>query len=123
MGCFGDGGAVATNRDDIVDRIRALRNHGSLKRSYHSMGYNSRLDELQAADRFRFVNRLEAWIEVEDGRIVDAGQRGGGGAADAAGRTRDEGGPSAELHDRLPLRVEGVLNCSHYRVSHRAEQE
>jgi Cyclic nucleotide-binding domain len=36
------------------------------------------LDELQATDRFRFVNRLEAWIEVQDGRIVDTGQRGGG---------------------------------------------
>ena len=36
------------------------------------------LDELQAQDRFRFVNRLEAWVEVEDGRIVDAGQHGGG---------------------------------------------
>jgi hypothetical protein len=36
------------------------------------------LDELQATDRFRFINRLEAWIEVQDGRIVDTGQRGGG---------------------------------------------
>ena len=36
------------------------------------------LDELQATDRFRLANRLEAWIEVEDGRIVDAGQTGGG---------------------------------------------
>jgi Cyclic nucleotide-binding domain len=36
------------------------------------------LDELQATDRFRFVNRLEAWIEMEDGRIVDAVQGGGG---------------------------------------------
>jgi hypothetical protein len=36
------------------------------------------LDELEATDRFRFANRLEAWIEVEDGRVVDAGQRGGG---------------------------------------------
>jgi hypothetical protein len=36
------------------------------------------LDELQADDRFRFANRLEAWIEVQDGRIVDAGQGGGG---------------------------------------------
>jgi Cyclic nucleotide-binding domain len=36
------------------------------------------LDELQATDRFRFVNRLEAWIEVQDGRIVDTGQGGGG---------------------------------------------
>jgi Cyclic nucleotide-binding domain len=36
------------------------------------------LDELQTTDRFRFANRLQAWIEVQDGRIVDAGQRGGG---------------------------------------------
>jgi Cyclic nucleotide-binding domain len=36
------------------------------------------LDELQATDRFRFANRLEAWIVVQDGRIVDAGQGGGG---------------------------------------------
>jgi hypothetical protein len=36
------------------------------------------LDELGASDRFRFANRLEAWIEVRDGRVVDAGQRGGG---------------------------------------------
>lgn len=36
------------------------------------------LDELEATDRFRFANRLEAWIEVQDGRVVDAGQGGGG---------------------------------------------
>jgi Cyclic nucleotide-binding domain len=36
------------------------------------------LDELQVTDRFRFANRIEAWIEVQDGRIVDAGQGGGG---------------------------------------------
>jgi hypothetical protein len=36
------------------------------------------LDELEAADRFRMVNRLEGWIEVRDGRIVDLGQGGGG---------------------------------------------
>ena len=36
------------------------------------------LDELEAADRVRMVNRLEGWIEVQDGRVVDAGQGGGG---------------------------------------------
>jgi Cyclic nucleotide-binding domain len=36
------------------------------------------LDKLVAAGRVRFANRLEAWIEVQDGHIVDAGQRGGG---------------------------------------------
>jgi Cyclic nucleotide-binding domain len=36
------------------------------------------LDELEATDRFRFANRLEAWIEVQDGQVVDAGQTGSG---------------------------------------------
>jgi len=49
LGCFGDGGAVVTNRPEVAERVRKLRNHGSLKRSQHSMGYNSRLDDLQAA--------------------------------------------------------------------------
>lgn len=61
LGTFGDGGAVITNRDDIVPRIRALRNHGSLKRSYHSMGYNSRLDDLHAGVLSVKLKRIDAW--------------------------------------------------------------
>ena len=49
LGTFGDGGAVVTDRDDIVEPIIKLRNHGSNKRSYHSVGWNSRLDEIHAA--------------------------------------------------------------------------
>jgi dTDP-4-amino-4,6-dideoxygalactose transaminase len=49
LGTFGDGGAVVTNRSDIDQTIRRLRNHGSLKRSVHSFGFNSRLDDLHAA--------------------------------------------------------------------------
>jgi dTDP-4-amino-4,6-dideoxygalactose transaminase len=49
LGTFGDGGAVVTNRADIDSTIRRLRNHGSLKRSHHSFGFNSRLDDLHAA--------------------------------------------------------------------------
>ena len=50
LGCFGDGGLVVTNRDDLADEIRVLRNHGSRERYHHSViGYNSRLDDLQAA--------------------------------------------------------------------------
>ncbi len=49
LGCFGDGGMVTTNNDDIADQIRIFRNHGSNKRYHHDViGYNSRLDELQA---------------------------------------------------------------------------
>ncbi|MGA3164708.1 MAG: DegT/DnrJ/EryC1/StrS family aminotransferase [Terriglobia bacterium] len=49
LGCFGDGGAVVTNRADVAAGVRKLRNHGSVKRSIHTMGYNSRLDDLHAA--------------------------------------------------------------------------
>lgn len=50
LGCFGDGGAVNTNNKEIADRIKILRNYGSEKK-YHNkeVGYNSRLDEIQAA--------------------------------------------------------------------------
>ena len=48
LGCFGDGGMVFTDRDDINACIRKLRNHGSGARDHHSFGFNSRLDDLQA---------------------------------------------------------------------------
>lgn len=49
LGGFGDGGLIITNNDGLADEVRVLRNHGSQKRYVHSMiGYNSRLDELQA---------------------------------------------------------------------------
>ena len=50
LGCYGDGGMITTNDDTIADQIRIYRNHGSNKRYHHDViGYNSRLDELQAA--------------------------------------------------------------------------
>ena len=61
LGTFGDSGGIITNRDDIVDCIRALRNHGSLKRSYHSMGYNSRLDDLHAAVLSVKLKKIDEW--------------------------------------------------------------
>lgn len=61
LGTFGDSGGVITNRDDIVDRIRALRDHGSLKRSYHSMGYNSRLDDIHAAVLSAKLKKIDQW--------------------------------------------------------------
>jgi len=63
LGTFGDGGAVVTNRGDIVDRLRALRNHGSLKRSYHSLGYNSRLDDLHAGILSAKLKHITAWSD------------------------------------------------------------
>ncbi|MEX1080907.1 MAG: DegT/DnrJ/EryC1/StrS family aminotransferase [Halofilum sp. (in: g-proteobacteria)] len=49
LGAFGDGGLVTTDDDAAAERIQALRNHGQTRRYYHPfIGYNSRLDELQA---------------------------------------------------------------------------
>lgn len=49
LGCFGDGGAITTNNEELYTKIKMLRNYGSNKK-YHNdeVGYNSRLDELQA---------------------------------------------------------------------------
>mgnify|MGYP001008962769 CR=1 FL=1 len=49
LGAFGDGGAIATNDDEFAQKIKVLRNYGSEKRYYNQVvGYNSRLDEIQA---------------------------------------------------------------------------
>jgi dTDP-4-amino-4,6-dideoxygalactose transaminase len=49
LGCYGDGGMMITNNDEVAARIRLLRNHGSSQQYHHDViGYNSRLDELQA---------------------------------------------------------------------------
>lgn len=50
LGCYGDGGAVMTNDDDLAHRMNLYANHGSLKKYYYeTIGINSRLDGLQAA--------------------------------------------------------------------------
>ncbi|BAW80529.1 DegT/DnrJ/EryC1/StrS aminotransferase [Candidatus Nitrosoglobus terrae] len=49
LGCYGDGGLIATSSDQAAAHLRVLRDHGSWKRYHHSeLGFNSRLDELQA---------------------------------------------------------------------------
>ena len=66
LGCFGDGGAIATNRDDIADLARTLGFHGSRdKATFEYVGYNSRLDELQAAILRVLLPELDRW---SDGR-------------------------------------------------------
>ncbi len=62
LGAFGDGGMIVTNDADAADHLRRLRSHGS-KRKYHSeeQGWNSRLDELQAAILRVKLPYLDAW--------------------------------------------------------------
>lgn len=50
LGCYGDGGAIFTNDDELAGKVRMIVNHGQSKRYHHdSIGVNSRLDSLQAA--------------------------------------------------------------------------
>ena len=50
LGCFGDGGAIFTNDDDLADKLAVIVNHGMKVRYYHDdIGVNSRLDAMQAA--------------------------------------------------------------------------
>src|SRR5579864_9476072 len=62
LGAFADAGAVTTNDDQLADRIRALRNYGSTKKYYNdSQGYNSRMDEMQAAFLRIKLRKLDEW--------------------------------------------------------------
>ena len=78
LGCFGDGGAVTTNNSEMAAEIRKLRNHGSAKRSHHSLGYNSRLDDIHAAVLSVKLKQLDKWNDLRRARAseYDAGLAG-----------------------------------------------
>lgn len=62
LGAFGDAGAVTTDDAALADRIRLLRNYGSRKKYFNEViGYNSRLDELQAAFLRIKLRKLGEW--------------------------------------------------------------
>ena len=62
LGCFGDGGLVTTQSDEIAAKIKQFRNHGSDVRYYHDViGYNSRLDELQAVVLRAKLKRIDQY--------------------------------------------------------------
>jgi dTDP-3-amino-3,4,6-trideoxy-alpha-D-glucose transaminase len=62
--CLGDGGAIATDDDELAERARILRFHGSTdKTTFTDVGYNSRLDELQAAVLRVLLPELGGWTE------------------------------------------------------------
>ncbi|HEV2945033.1 MAG TPA: DegT/DnrJ/EryC1/StrS family aminotransferase [Solirubrobacteraceae bacterium] len=102
LGCFGDGGMITTGDEAIAERARVLRFHGSRdKVTYEHVGYNSRLDELQAAILRIQLPHLDTWAE---------GRR-------RAGRHYEEAG-LGELVG-LPRPVQGAAPAWHlYVVAH-----
>lgn len=74
LGGYGDGGIITTNNKDIADKIKMLRVHGSQKRYYHDvLGYNSRLDEIQAAILRVKLKYLDNWNRkrIENAQYYD----------------------------------------------------
>lgn len=70
LGGFGDGGMITTNDDELSDKIRTLRVHGSKPKYYHhTIGYNSRLDAIQAAVLNVKLDYIDKWA---DKRIKNA---------------------------------------------------
>jgi dTDP-3-amino-3,4,6-trideoxy-alpha-D-glucose transaminase len=102
LGCFGDGGMITTGDEQIAERARTLRFHGSSdKVTYEQVGYNSRLDELQAAILRVQLPHLEEWA---------AGRR-------EAGRNYEHAGLGEIVG--LPRPVAGASPAWHlYVVSH-----
>jgi dTDP-3-amino-3,4,6-trideoxy-alpha-D-glucose transaminase len=102
LGCFGDGGMITTSDVAVAERARTLRFHGSHdKVTYEQIGYNSRLDELQAAILRVQLPHLDT---MADGRR-------------AAGRYYEEAGLSELV--RLPRPVDGASPAWHlYVVAH-----
>mgnify|MGYP006103876213 FL=1 len=65
LGCYGDGGAICTNNDELADKMRMIANHGQSKRYYHDVvGCNSRLDSIQAAVLRIKLRKLDGYIDA-----------------------------------------------------------
>jgi dTDP-3-amino-3,4,6-trideoxy-alpha-D-glucose transaminase len=102
LGCFGDGGIVTTSDQAVAEQARVLRFHGSRdKLTYEQVGYNSRLDELQAAILRVQLPHLDGWA---DGRRQ-------------AGRDYEQAGLGELV--KLPRAVDGASPAWHlYVVAH-----
>ena len=81
--CIGDGGLVSTDDPELAERVRMLRFHGSRdKVDFELIGYNSRLDELQAAVLRIFLAELDNWVAQRREAAARYAELGLGAACD-----------------------------------------
>jgi dTDP-3-amino-3,4,6-trideoxy-alpha-D-glucose transaminase len=127
LGALGDGGAIVTDRDDLADAARRLRFHGSTdKETFGDVGYNSRLDELQAAALRVLLPELDGWT---DARRAAAAAYEGAGLAGVPGLQPPRATPGAghayhlyvARHERADeliaaLGAQGIGARGYYRV-------
>jgi dTDP-4-amino-4,6-dideoxygalactose transaminase len=119
--CFGDGGLVAVTDEAMGERIRMLRFHGSRdKVDFELVGYNSRLDELQAAVLRVFLVELDKWVEQRRRAALRYAELGLGAACELP---EDEPGHAYHLfvcrsseRDRLEaaLKAAGIGTAAYY---------
>jgi dTDP-4-amino-4,6-dideoxygalactose transaminase len=119
--CLGDGGLVATNDEELAERVRLLSFHGSKdKQDFELVGYNSRLDELQAAFLRIFLPELAGWNE---GRRAAAARYAELGLGDLVEIPQDEPGHVYHLFVcrsrerdaiRAALSESGIASATYY---------
>jgi dTDP-4-amino-4,6-dideoxygalactose transaminase len=123
LGAFGDGGAITTRDDEVAERVRMLRFHGSRdKQTFELVGHNSRLDGLQAGILRVLLPHLDGWA---DGRRRGGGHYRDAGLGELVELPRALGEPAWHLyvvkHDRADdlaaaLKVAGIGQKADYRV-------
>ena len=117
LGCFGDGGMITTSDAELAERVRVLRFHGSHdKVTYEQVGYNSRLDELQAAVLRVQLPHLDAWAQGrrEAGEHYERAGLGGvdGVALPTPGAAADPAWHLYVIGHGDAVRLESALNAA-----------
>jgi dTDP-4-amino-4,6-dideoxygalactose transaminase len=117
LGCFGDGGAIVTSDERIAEQARVLRFHGSHdKVAYEQVGYNSRLDELQAAILRVQLPHLDAWADGRRAAGEHYRQAGLGGLVSlqqAAGGSRPAWHLYVICHERIEAVEQALAAAGH----------
>ncbi|HEX8976495.1 MAG TPA: DegT/DnrJ/EryC1/StrS family aminotransferase [Solirubrobacteraceae bacterium] len=125
LGAFGDGGAITTSDPELAERARRLRFHGSRdKQTFDEVGYNSRLDAIQAAVLRVQLPHLDAW---SDGRRAAAAAYARAGLGELVSLPQPTPGADPAWHlfvIRTPaaeglseaLQAEGIGARAYYRV-------
>jgi dTDP-4-amino-4,6-dideoxygalactose transaminase len=118
---LGDGGLVSTDDGELAERVRMLRFHGSRdKVDFQLLGYNSRLDELQAAVLRVFLSELDSWIAARRDAAARYAELGLGSACELP---EDEPGHAYHLfvcrsaeRDRIraALKEAGIASAVYY---------
>src|SRR5436189_901442 len=142
LGAYGEAGSITTNDDRLADELRALREHGQSTRYYHPVvGYNARLDEIQAAILRIKLRRLERWNDrrralarMYNGRLAGSGivtpeipadarrhvfytytVRVPGGRRDALRKYLGDRGIGTQIHYPVPIHLQQSAEFLGYR--------